>query len=57
MREALMTARPYEYRAWVTPAILLLLPAGIFLVFIVVPVIQSIWISFYEWDHSPKTSV
>jgi multiple sugar transport system permease protein len=43
---------------WLTPMLLLFLPVGIFLLFIVFPIFQSIWISFYEWDGTgPKTWV
>lgn len=43
---------------WLTPVLLLFLPVGIFLLFIVFPIFQSIWISFYEWDGTgPKTWV
>jgi multiple sugar transport system permease protein len=39
-----------EATLWVTPALLLALPLSLFLVMIIVPIIQSIWISFYDWD-------
>jgi multiple sugar transport system permease protein len=43
---------------WLTPVLLLFLPVGIFLLFIVFPIFQSIWISFFEWDGTgPKTWV
>lgn len=37
-------------QAWLTPIALLVLPVGLFLLMIVIPIIQSIWISFYDWD-------
>jgi len=37
-------------QAWMTPIILLFFPLGLFLLMIVWPIIQSIVISFYEWD-------
>ena len=39
-----------EAKLWVTPALLLALPLSLFLLLIIVPIIQSIWISFYDWD-------
>jgi multiple sugar transport system permease protein len=43
---------------WLTPVLLLFLPVGVFLLFIVFPIFQSIWISFFEWDGTgPKTWV
>jgi multiple sugar transport system permease protein len=39
-----------EAAPWVTPALLLALPLSLFLVMIIVPIMQSIWISFYDWD-------
>ena len=43
---------------WLPPLLLLFLPVGIFLLFIVIPIFQSIWISFFEWDGTgPKTWV
>ena len=39
-----------EATLWVTPALLLALPLSLFLLLIIVPIIQSIWISFYDWD-------
>lgn len=45
-------------QAWLTPIILLLLPLGLFLMMIVWPIIQSIAISFYDWDGTgPATFV
>ena len=45
-------------QAWITPILLLLLPVGLFLVMIVIPVAQSIWTSFYDWDGTgPATWV
>lgn len=39
-----------QNQAWMTPIILLLLPLALFLTMIVWPIIQSIGISFYDWD-------
>jgi multiple sugar transport system permease protein len=45
-------------QAWLTPFMLLLLPAGLFLLVIVSSTVQSIWLSFFDWDGTgPKTWV
>jgi len=45
-------------QAWLTPIVLLLLPVALFLLMIVIPIIQSIWTSFYDWDGTgPATWV
>lgn len=43
-------------QAWLTPFLLLLLPAGLFLLVIVSSTVQSVWLSFFNWDGiGPKT--
>ena len=45
-------------QAWLTPIVPLLLPVALFLLMIVIPIIQSIWTSFYDWDGTgPATWV
>ncbi|MFK8253307.1 carbohydrate ABC transporter permease [Ancylobacter terrae] len=45
-------------QSWLTPILLLLLPLALFLMIIVWPILQSIAISFYEWDGTgPATFV
>jgi len=45
-------------QAWLTPFLLLLLPAGLFLLVIVSSTVQSIWLSFFDWDGTgPKSWV
>ncbi len=43
-------------QAWLTPVVLLLLPVGLFLLMIVIPIVQSIWTSFYEWDGTGEAT-
>jgi len=43
-------------QSWLTPVILLLLPAGLFAVMIVIPIVQSIWTSFYDWDGTGQAT-
>ncbi len=41
-----------------TPALLLLPPLSLFVLMIVSPILQSIWISLYEWDGTgPATGL
>ena len=45
-------------QAWVTPLLLLCLPVTLFAGFIVIPIGESIWTSFFEWDGAgPATWV
>ncbi|CAM3646840.1 Sugar ABC transporter permease [Bordetella sputigena] len=45
-------------QAWITPLLLLALPAGLFLLVIVSSIVQSIWLSLFDWDGTgPKTWV
>lgn len=45
-------------QAWITPFLLLLLPAGLFLLVIVSSIVQSMWLSLFDWDGTgPKTWV
>ncbi|WP_208621310.1 carbohydrate ABC transporter permease [Azospirillum oryzae] len=45
-------------QAWLTPLLLLVLPVGLFGLLIITPIVQSIWISFYDWDGTgPATWV
>lgn len=47
-----------QNQSWLTPILLLLLPLALFLMMIVWPILQSIVISFYEWDGTgPATFV
>lgn len=49
--------RVWETRAvWLTPLLLLAAPVSIFVLLIVIPIIQSIWISFYDWDGTGPAS-
>jgi multiple sugar transport system permease protein len=49
--------RVWETRAvWLTPLLLLAAPVSIFVLLIVVPILQSIWISFYDWDGTGSAS-
>jgi len=41
---------------WLTPLVLLLLPVGLFATFIVLPIIQSVVISFYDWDGTGEAT-
>lgn len=43
-------------QAWLTPVVLLLLPVGLFLLMIVIPIVQSIWTSFYDWDGTGEAT-
>jgi multiple sugar transport system permease protein len=43
-------------QSWLTPVILLLLPVGLFAVMIVIPIIQSIATSFYDWDGTGEAT-
>jgi multiple sugar transport system permease protein len=43
-------------QSWLTPVILLLLPVGLFAVMIVIPIIQSIVTSFYDWDGTGEAT-
>lgn len=38
------------HQAWLTPVLLLAVPASLFILVIVSSIVQSIWISFYDWD-------
>jgi multiple sugar transport system permease protein len=47
-----------EHQSWLTPVILLFFPLTLFLMMIVWPIIQSITVSFYDWDGTgPMTWV
>lgn len=53
-----MWASRLKHQAWVTPALLLLLPVALFFTVIVLSAIQSVWFSFFDWDGTgPKTWV
>jgi multiple sugar transport system permease protein len=43
-------------QSWLTPVILLLVPVGLFAVMIVIPIIQSILTSFYDWDGTGEAT-
>lgn len=43
-------------QSWLTPVILLLLPVGLFALMIVIPIVQSIWTSFYDWDGTGEAT-
>jgi multiple sugar transport system permease protein len=47
-----------EHQSWLTPVLLLFLPVLLFGTVIVASAVQSVWISFFEWDGTgPKTWV
>jgi multiple sugar transport system permease protein len=47
-----------ENQSWLTPVLLLFLPALLFGTVIVASAVQSVWISFFDWDGTgPKTWV
>jgi multiple sugar transport system permease protein len=47
-----------EQQSWLTPVLLLFLPVLLFGTVIVASAVQSVWISFFEWDGTgPKTWV
>jgi multiple sugar transport system permease protein len=39
-----------RHQAWLTPLLLLLLPTILFVVVIVASAVQSVWVSFFDWD-------
>lgn len=55
-RETLVPAFWQKNQSWLTPLILLLLPVGLFAVMIVIPIIQSILTSFYDWDGTGEAT-
>lgn len=47
-----------RHQSWLTPALLLFLPVLLFGTVIVASAVQSVWISFFDWDGTgPKTWV
>lgn len=47
-----------RHQAWLTPLLLLLLPTILFVVVIVASAVQSVWVSFFDWDGTgPRTWV
>jgi multiple sugar transport system permease protein len=47
-----------RHQSWLTPALLLFLPVLLFGAVIVASAVQSVWISFFDWDGTgPKTWV
>jgi multiple sugar transport system permease protein len=47
-----------RHQSWLTPALLLFLPVTLFVTVIVASAVQSVWISFFDWDGTgPKTWV
>lgn len=51
-----MAAFWQKNQSWLTPVILLFLPVGLFVMMIVIPIIQSIWTSFFDWDGTGEAT-
>ncbi|WP_061937401.1 carbohydrate ABC transporter permease [Aureimonas sp. AU22] len=51
-----MAAFWQKNQSWLTPVILLFLPVGLFAMMLVIPIIQSIWTSFYDWDGTGEAT-